>query len=754
MDDKATIYGHKAHNANNIIPAVLFDSTIDAIDGVGFTGGGKHSQEHEMQHMTLLGQFLNELEIQDRNRRLMARDQDMNDNEHWSPEKVAILQERGQEAITYNVVSTVIQWLVGTERRTRTDYKIMPRSKEAAKAATLKTKFLKYLSDANDTPVQFSMAFQDAVTAGIGWVESGFVGNEEETPIVEEYVDWRSVIYDSAAIKGDLSDGRYIFRMRWVDLDVAQALLPESKHELAAASTSDDHRAVTTDMYGDAVMDSQERFMEQGTGFNYSGDQASRNRVRLIEGWFKVPTLIGICSGGVFNGEIFDPYSRGHVRSVIMGEMKVKKKMRMVMHRALFTTSSLIKIERSPYRHNGFPLTPIFAYRRASNKQPYSPIRALYDIQQDINMRASKALSILSTNKVIMESGAVEDIDKLAEEIARPDSIIEVNTGKDFKLNTDRELASAHLSLMQMGIGMIENVGGVTAENQGQSTNANSGRAIIAKQEQGAMATATLFDNLRQSRSNHGRKLLSITEQYAEEEQQFRISQESRPTAEYATINDQEDQDTDITNFKDDFIVGEAAWSQSHRAAQAAELTDLLAKLAPTSPQIAMTLLDLVVEAMDVPSREEIVKRIRQITGFTDPDSEPDMNDPEVQAQMQAKQQQAAMQERQAKSLIEDQEAATAHKKAQTKKTLAEADKTQASISIGELEKLRTALETATALLSMPAAAPVADTLMQEAEMNAPQLNMDDIQQQQPQQAPQMQPEPPVDPQSQPQPII
>ena len=70
-------------------------------------------------------------------------------------------------------------------------------------------------------------------------------------------------------------------------------------------------------------------------------------------------------------------------------------------------------------------------------------IRGMRDMQEDINKRASKALHILSSNKVIMDEGALPDgttIDEFAEEIARPDAIIVKRPGKELVITRKRNL--------------------------------------------------------------------------------------------------------------------------------------------------------------------------------------------------------------------------------------------------------------------------------------------------------------------------
>ena len=81
----------------------------------------------------------------------------------------------------------------------------------------------------------------------------------------------------------------------------------------------------------------------------------------------------------------------------------------MRIHVALMTEVGLLWFSESPYRHNKFPLTPIWCYRRGRDGAPYGVIRRLKDIQVDVNKRASKALHILSTSKIIMDYDALPD---------------------------------------------------------------------------------------------------------------------------------------------------------------------------------------------------------------------------------------------------------------------------------------------------------------------------------------------------------
>ncbi|MBB76620.1 MAG: hypothetical protein CMJ75_19105 [Planctomycetaceae bacterium] len=691
--------------------------------------GGK--KEHPLDsarmvslHRKLLGMYERELERQGRNRMEMAVDEDFYDNIQWDEADAALLKERGQMPLVFNVISASINWVLGTEKRGRSDFRILPRRKEAGKAAERKTQLLKYLSDVNRSSFSKSRAFEDAVKVGIGWIESGVQDDDDGEPVYDRYESWRNVVTDSTGTELDLSDARYQYRSKWVDLDVAEAMFPERVGVLRRSAQAHSYSGV--DNQGDQPMDSAEMENEANTGASSITGTYERKRVRLIEGWIRLPTKINKLRGGEFGGEVYDEYSPGHVEAVESGQSVLVNRVMMRMHCCIFTADAMLFCGESPYRHNHFPLTPIWCYRRGRDGLPYGMIRGMRDIQYDINKRAAKALHILSSNKVIMDEGAVEDLDAFAEEVSRPDAIIVKKFGKELVLNADRELASAHMEMMSRDIAMIQQLSGVTDENLGRQTNATSGKAIGLRQQQGSMATAGIFDNLRLATQIHGEKMLSLMEQYFSEEKQFRITN-MRGNAEYITINDGLPEN-DIIRTKADFIISEADWRATVRQGQTEELMALLAQMAPVAPQLAMVMIDLIVEEMDIGNRDELVKRIRQVTGMRDPDAEE--LTPEEQQAEKAKTIQAQLQQRAQLAEIADKEASAAQKQAKAAESQANIQKVMAALASDNTETQRKAIEVAQLMLANPYTAPVADTVLHESgfvsrteqELNAEQL--------------------------------
>jgi hypothetical protein len=133
---------------------------------------------------------------------------------------------------------------------------------------------------------------------------------------------------------------------------------------------------------------------------------------------------------------------------------------------------------------------------------------------------------------------------------------------------------------------------------------------------------------------------------------------------------------------------------------------ELIGQLAPVAPQVALVSLDLVVESMDIPQRDELVKRIRQVTGMTDPDA--DENDPEQIARQQVSAAQQKMQMETAMAELRKLIADAAKSEAQAKELMAR-------ISNVNMQTQKTAVEAAGAVAAIPVVADVADHMLHEA---------------------------------------
>lgn len=633
------------------------------------------------EHRRIVNWWFQERERQAANRYHQAIDHDFYDNLQWAQEDAEEVMGRGQAPLVFNEVAPMVDWLIGTERRTRVDWNVLPRADDDVDNAETKKKVLKYLADVNKAVFNRSRAFSDACKVGVGWLDSGVCADPTKEPIYNRYEDWRFVLWDSSATDLGLEDARYIFRWRWVDLDIAEAVFKDRRSALRRAAVAA------------ALMDEEEEdFWYLGQHFQardetgqvlgrrtYLSDAGMlnnrRERVRLIECWYRMPAVCQMCYGDhEFDGKEFDRSDPAMVQAKADGAIGIYDQIKMKMYVAIFTEKDLIAHGASPYKHQKFPLTPIWCYRRGRDRMPYGVIRRVRDIQEDLNKRASKAQFILSTNQVIAEDNATEDWEQLREEADRPDGVIVHKRGSKIEIRRDTEMATGQLEFMELDALKIQRNVGVNDENLGRQTNAESGEAIKARQLQGSVTTTEPFDNLRLAVQIDGEKQLSLSEQYMTAPKVIRLTGH-RGMLEWTKINQPELQPdgsvrwlNDVTASQADFVVSEADFHGTLRQAMFETMMQMVSR-AGITPEFALKLLRMSFEFSDFPNKDEIVADLRKMTGEPDPTRK---LTPEEQQQQDAvaKQQQAMLAQQQKLGELAIQEAA-----AKVKKMNAEAEK-------------------------------------------------------------------------------
>lgn len=601
-------------------------------------------------HRRLMDCLQDEGERQAEERFQMNIDEDYNDHRHWKPEDAQVLLERGQMPLVYNQGRQTIEWLSGTEKRMRQDFKVLPREPDDEQGAEVKTHLLKYTDDANFTQYHRSAAFKQMAAAGLSWLEEGINHDPEQEIIYSGREDWRHVLRDSRGRDLLLRDWRYCFRRKRLDLDYAMALLakaapPEQlaalRAEAYSRTTLDDGSDMSSVWYlgqqltnateaGGGALRIASSFDERASFTQSSGyyDGGRRLSVDVIEAYYRVPQAVRVFVGGMFDGQMFNPADPRH-RWMEKSGAAIRDAVRMRMRVMLCTEHNWLWDGLSPYSHNRFPLIPLIAYRRASDGQIYGVWRGMRDLSDDTNKRRAKALWALSANRVVVGKDDVtkdQDLDQIRSEAAQPDGVLVEKTKGSIRTLENQLDVQGNLAMAEMNINAIREMGGVTAENLGLNTAAQSGKAIIAKQEQGSLTTSDLFDNYRMAIKMQGMLRLSNLEQFYTQRKAIRIVGRGKPF-EWVVVNDYDPETgewkNDVTQRQADFEVDMQDFRASLQQAGLESMFTLLGQIATFAPQVVLSVLDLVVEAANLPQKQEWVQRIRTLNGQRDPSKAP-----------------------------------------------------------------------------------------------------------------------------------
>lgn len=707
--------------------------STEVMDGTMPTVEGEHDADTDRRHRTLIDILNDEGERQAEERYQMAIDEDYNDHLHWRPEDAAVLMERGQAPLVFNEGRQTIEWISGTEKRMRKDYKVLPREPDDEAGAELKTKLIKYTDDVNMTQWHRSKAFKQMAVAGLSWLEEGINSNPEEEIIYSGSDDWRNVLRDSRSRDLLQRDARYLFRKKRLDLDFAQALLKnvakgrvhllrneayrngEEPDEQDAPWYLGQKLTGASDIGGSwrraTSFDERSAFM-QSNGYYDSGRRLS---VDLIECWYRVPEDVQVFVGGMFDGQIFNDADPRMVYAVNRERAMLRDAVRMRMRVMLATPDFWFWDGPSPYRHGQFLLTPLFAYRRARDGMAYGVWRGMRDLSDDTNKRRSKALWSLSVNRVVLDEEAIPedgDIESVRREAARPDGVLVKRKGSVLTFEPHVMDFQGNLELARENTQIMRNVGGVTNENLGQDTSAQSGKAIIAKQDQGSLTTSDLFDNYLLAIKQAGKIRLSHMEQFWTGRKAVRIVGGRKPI-EWAVINEFDPETgefkNDITQRQADFEVDTQDYRSSLAQAALEQMFALLGQIATFAPQVVLSVLDLVVESADIKDKEEWITRIRKLNGQRDPSKKPTPAE-------EAQELQATQKQQKADALVELLgEAELKLKQATASKTEAETTLKTVEAVLKRVSTMGMAVDTASVVTTVPHVVEAADAITQAA---------------------------------------
>ena len=229
-------------------------------------------------------------------------------------------------------------------------------AEDDVKAADVKTKVLKFVSDINGVQFARSRAFADAVKGGVGWLDDGVRDDPTQDILYSRYEDWRCVLWDSSAMELDLSDARYIFRWRWVDEDVATLMFPGRADRVRSAveDWSQHANPLADEDTWTTPHDPSGQERRGGTLHGLASgfaDGSQRRRIKLIECQYKAPVATKVVMAGPFKGAIFNP--RDHVMAQALGQHggSIIDKIMMRVHMAVFTESDMLAMGPSLIHH-------------------------------------------------------------------------------------------------------------------------------------------------------------------------------------------------------------------------------------------------------------------------------------------------------------------------------------------------------------------------------------------------------------------
>lgn len=598
-------------------------------------------------------------------------------------------EKQGRPCITVNTLPQMIGQVVGDRRINKTTIKVVPSTGGSIKVAEVRTGLIKSIENFSRAETVYDAACEDAVACGISNFEVTleFSRNDVFTQdiFIRQLHNPFAVTWDRLSRDPTGRDARHCFVEDDIPIDVFKE--EYGIDEIPSGFPSDIETAVWTDW----------------------NDGKS---IKVCAVWIMVdrPALFALMQDGEVE-DVTDVPEEDYMYRVftdpVTGEPYVREGVRSYAQRWLITG---FKILEGPYE---LPLSRLPVIKvsgrlgRVGNRiYRFGLIRWARDpslLRNYWRSIAAETLAMAPKNQWIASYASVKGReDDFREAHLSGDPLLIYNAGKEKPQRIDPpQLPTAVLNEANMNAQDIKDVTGIHDASLGIRSNEVSGKAIMARQREGDVATVTYHDHLNLAIQEAGCVINELVPLAYDTTRTVRVIG-PEDNIEFININDPRDEESpNVTEGKYDvqLITGPNYTTQRMEAAEA------MLEATKTMPEAMSQALDIVVEAQDWPMKDKLVKRFQKMIPLAQEElqereaaeqqasgqpEQPPQPSPEEQAAMQMQQMQMEMAQAQMQAEMEKLNAEVKKAQADAAKAEADARKAEADAARAEEELRRT----------------------------------------------------------------
>ena len=546
----------------------------------------------------------------------------------------------GRPSLVVNKLYGVVQQIVGDQRQNRPAIKVQGVDGQTdPELAEALTGLIRSIQNASDAEAAYDTAFQHSVTGGFGFfrVNTKYAEDSafDQDIVIERIIDPFSVYVDPMAQRADKSDAQWVIVTEVMGRDAFDAKYP--KHEVSDFDTESD------------------------------GDWYPSDSVIVAEYWRKVPAtkqLWLLESGETVDGSEIgeDAVIEIDGQRMLMteqGPLPIVKERTVKYDKVQWSKlTGHAVIDKRDWPGKYIPIVGVYGQETIvdGNLVYRSAIRYARDAQRTYNWMRSTAVETIAQAPRQPFLVTPKQIEGHENQWARmhntPQPYLLYNaTGEGMPQRlggTVPDIGSQ--SEGQIAADDIKATTGIYDASLGAKSNETSGRAIMARQREGDVATFSFIDNLSRAIRLAGRVIVDLIPHIYDTQRVVRILGEdgsedwlelnqtvidpSEPSG-YRVLND-------ISRGKYDVVVNVGPSYTTKRV----EAAEAMLGFVQAVPQAGAVILDLVARNMDWPGADDIADRLKKMLPPGIAEDEEGQENP--QAQQQAMMQQQSMQQQQA----------------------------------------------------------------------------------------------------------
>lgn len=544
----------------------------------------------------------------------------------WDERVEAQRLKKGLPCLRINTLPQFVGQVAGDIRQNKPSIRVRPAEDGDRRVAEVRQGLIRFIENRSNAGQVYSLAGEDQVACGLGHFRIGleYAADDafDQDIRIRHVPNPFAVVWDPQSTDPTGADARWCFVVDEMDRASFEAAYPEAEDS-----------SLTTPL------------AEQGW--------TSRETVRVTEYWEMVErprTLAVVLRPADAQAQILDITGReaafaGLIAMGPDGRPRVRKVMRRMAR--MWLTNGHALLEPEPYE---LPISrlPIFKVtgrevRVGERRYRFGLIRFAKDPLRMKNLWRSSAAAWLAQaprQQWLLHATDEAEADRYRRASQSGDPVL-IWSGQTPPQRLDPPSApSALLQEAQFNDQDIKDVTGLHDASLGMRSNETSGRAILARERQGDVATFMYHDNLRLAIKACGEvanELIPLvydaprTVMILGEDETLKQARVNDPAAEGGLI--------DLKAGKYDVVV-DTGPSFSTRRVEAAESMMAFVQAVPQAAALAG---DLIAKAQDWPNAEVIGERLKRalLPGLAEPAPGGPAPDPRIMAQQQMAQQQA-----------------------------------------------------------------------------------------------------------------
>jgi hypothetical protein len=454
------------------------------------------------------------------------------ENDFYTAEELEEFEERGQPPTKRNEIAPILEQIAGQFIQTRQVATFLGRNTpQDDPIAAVAQDYQRWNDQLNQFEFEEQDLAWDGLIGGVGWLKAFVKTNElGQSVTCLRTLNPFHVFKDPYSTRYDPNDdAKYIIEGSWMDLEDAIALFPDREDDIRTHIANGSGFGMPTSGQVWASLQNEANLAGAAYSLSIQG-RGGRHRVRPFEVWYKRKIKVYYLFGADGVLALPVPLDRKQAHTLVKEvgrDLTIEEKFQDRMYTGVILGGLLLHHDVSQHETNLFPYVPFYSGIR-KNGCPLPLTSRLVPIQEAINKRESKALSLMSNRQTIAEKNAVEDVEKFQIEKARPDGYMEVMegalSGQKILLRDNLDIGQGQMALLQEDKDAIRRVSGRGNEAMGMPSEVRSGTGIARKQMMSFQISMPIQNNLRRSRLMKAKLSYALMKQYLTEEQSFQIT--------------------------------------------------------------------------------------------------------------------------------------------------------------------------------------------------------------------------------------